>query len=276
MKNIAVVFAVLLLGIFFNSCDQKVKSDLPETNEQEVQAEEKGDSFLTQYPNAKKMQEIDERLDPEKRIESLAWQRQSNTGSATVQVEAYLNEDGLPMKIIEYFIDGNYQPDGQRHYYLENNKMIGFVEYASNWIDSLTANYSEKKTIYNDVEPVITQIRYADNVDKIEGVKWKTIRSEHHSLKKVNKILGGVEEFEPHFISVVKSDQLFLILGEPKPQTEERYTTAVRVDEMTPFIEDLLNNLDKYKFRPVNLTFKVVGGNNTPEYRVLTGIAWKE
>lgn len=274
MKNIAVVFAAFILGIFFNSCEQKVKDDLPELSEEKVETVEKDNSFLSEYPNAKKMKEIDDRLDPDKRIESLAWQKQSKSGSATVQVEAYLDEDGLPMKIIEYFIDGNYLPDGQRHYYLEDNKMIGFTEYASNWIDSLTANYSEKRTVYNDVEPVITQVRYADNVDKIEGVKWKTIRSEHHSLKKVNKILGGAEEFKPHFISVVKSEQLFLILGEPKPQTEERYTTAVRVDEMTPFIKDLLDNLDKYKFRPVNLTFKVVGGNNLPEYRVLTDIVW--
>ncbi|WP_159038572.1 hypothetical protein [Brumimicrobium mesophilum] len=276
MKNISLLFTVLIIGIFFNSCDQKVKEELPEVSKQPVQKTDDGNSFLEEYPNAKKMKEIDARLNPENSVESLAWQKQTKNGSETVQVVAYLNEDGLPMKITEYFIEGNYKPDGQRHYYLENNKMIGFMEGASIWLDSTTANYAEKRTIYNDLEPVITQVRYADNIDRIEGEQWKNIRQEHHSLEKVNKILAGADEFDPHFISVVKSEQLFLILGEPKPQTEERYTTAVRVDEMTPFITDLLDNLDKYKFRPVNLTFKVVGGNNLPEYRVLTDIAWKE
>jgi hypothetical protein len=276
MKKITAILSVLLFGLFLNSCDQKEKKSSPKVGKENIQETTETNSFLGEYPNARKMKEIDARIDPSNRVESLYWEKQTKYGSQFTQVTAYLNEDRLPMKITEFFIDGNFQPQGKRHYYLENNKMIGFLEQADKWIDSLNTNYSEKRTIYNDSEPVITQIRYADTYEAISDVKWKNIRQEHHSLEKVNNILSGTAEFEPHFISVIKADQLFLLLGEAKPNTEERYTTAVRVDEMTPFIEDLLNNLEKYKFRPINISFEVVGGNNAPEYRVLTDIDWKE
>jgi len=276
MKKITAILSVLLFGLFLNSCDQKEKKSSPKVGKENIQETTETNSFLGEYPNARKMKEIDARIDPSNRVESLYWEKQTKYGSQFTQVTAYLNEDRLPMKITEFFIDGNFQPQGQRHYYFENNKMIGFLEQADKWIDSLNTNYSEKRTIYNDSEPVITQIRYADTYEAISDVKWKNIRQEHHSLEKVNNILSGTAEFEPHFISVIKADQLFLLLGEAKPNTEERYTTAVRVDEMTPFIEDLLNNLEKYKFRPINISFEVVGGNNAPEYRVLTDIDWKE
>lgn len=276
MKNLAFIFTILTFGVFLNSCDQKEKQAVLEDSEEMIQESKDNKLFTEKYPNAKKMIEIDDRIDPARRVESLYWEKQTKNGSEFTQVTAYLNEDGLPMKITEYYIDGNFQPQGQRHYYLDENQLIAFSEQTDFWVDSNFTNYTEKRTIYSEMEPVVTQTRFASSYDEIEGVKWKDIRIEHHSLEKVNNILSGVEEFEPHFISVIKTDQLFILLGEDKPQTEERYTTAVRVDKMTPFIEELLNNLDKYKFRPVKITFEVVGGNNAPQYRVLTDISWKE
>lgn len=276
MKRNIAILSVLLIGMFLNSCDQKERVDNSENSNGNIENSSEDLSFYERYPNAKKMKEIDARINPSQRVESLAWEKQTENGSEFVQVSAYLNEDGLPMKFTEFYIDGNFQPQGQRHYYLENNSLIGFHEQTDSWIDSLTTNFTEKRTIFKDGKPVISQIRTARTYDKIDDIKWKETQTEEHSLKKVNNILTGAEEFQTHFISVIKTDQLFLLLGEPKPNTEERYTTAVRVDTMTPFIEDLLKNLDKYKFRPVNITFEVVGGNNTPEYRVLTNIAWKD
>lgn len=275
MKNTKLIlFIIVFSGLTF-SCDQKEKTKVLEESTNESGTPDNADVFM-QYENAKKMKEIDARIDPLKRVESLSWEKQTKDhGSEFTQVIAYLNEDELPMKIIEYFIDGNFRPQGERHYYLENNTLIAFQELSDFWIDSNITNYIEKRTIYNDNKPVITQSRSAYQYNEINDSIWKIIPEEHHSLKKVNKILSGTEEYKTHFISVIKGNNLFLLLGEDKPQTEERYTTAVRVDEMTPFIEDLLKNLEKYKFRPVEISFKVVGGNNEPEFRVLTNIAWK-
>jgi len=275
MKNTKLfLFIIVFSGLTF-SCDQKEKTKVLEESTNGSESLDNADAFM-QYANAKKMEEIDARIDPLKRVESLNWEKQTKDhGSEFTQVIAYLNEDELPMKIVEYFIDGNFRPQGERHYYLENNMLIAFQEFSDFWIDSNITNYIEKRTIYNDSKPVITQSRSAYQYNEINDSIWKIIPEEHHSLKKVNKILSGTDEYKTHFISVIKGNNLFLLLGEDKPQTEERYTTAVRVDEMTPFIEDLLNNLEKYKFRPVEISFKVVGGNNEPEFRVLTDIAWK-
>lgn len=275
MKNIKLFLSLFILIGLTISCEQKEKTE--ELSEDSTSIDSlANDSAFMQYANAKKMNEIDERLDVSKRVESLSWEKQTEDhGSEFTQVIAYLNEDGLPMKITEHFIDGNFRPQGERHYYLEDNKLIAFKEHVDFWIDSNITNYIEKRTLYNDDKPVITESRTADEFYEIEKSNWKIIPEEHHSLKKVNKILSGSDEFKTHFISVVKASNLFLLLGENKPQTEERYTTAVRVDEMSPFIEDLLNNLEKYKFRPVEIRFEVVGGGNEPEYRVLKDIEWK-
>src|SRR5690554_4819671 len=381
MKNIKVfLFFILLTGLTL-SCDQKEKiAEAGENNAietEETLSSEEGEDHpnqvaFRQYPNAKKIIEIDERVDPSRVVKSLRWEKQTKDhGSEFIQVTAFLNEDGFPMKITEQFIDGNFRPQGERNYYLEDQKLIAFIELADVWIDSNITNYIEKRTLYNDdmpvitqtrkaqdytqiefenwkniatehhslekvnkilngsgefqtyfisvikadkdrkstrlnsshvrisyiytlslhdalpifyIEkrtlynddmPVITQTRKAQDYTQIEFENWKNIATEHHSLEKVNKILNGSGEFQTYFISVIKADNLFILLGENKPQNQERYTTALRIDEMTPFIEDLLNNLDKYKFRPVDIEFTVVGGSNEAEYRVLTDIAWK-
>lgn len=274
MKRIIFYLPLITLTALFISCGDQSTIELEETSNE--QKSKDATSTFMMYENAKKMEEIDARLDKSERVESLSWEKQTKDhGSEFTQVIAYLNEDGLPMKITESFIDGNYRPQGERHFYLENNKLIAYQENTDFWVDSLTTKYMEKRTVYNDSEPVITQKRSAYQYTEINDSVWKIIPTEHHSLKKVNKILTGVEEFQTHFISVIKANDLFLLLGENKPQTEERYTTAVRVDEMTPFIEDLLKNLEEYKFRPVEISFEVVGGTNSPEFRVLKDIAWK-
>lgn len=285
MKNIKVfLFFILLTGLTL-SCDQKEKiAEAGENNAietEETLSSEEGEDHpnqvaFRQYPNAKKIIEIDERVDPSRVVKSLRWEKQTKDhGSEFIQVTAFLNEDGFPMKITEQFIDGNFRPQGERNYYLEDQKLIAFIELADVWIDSNITNYIEKRTLYNDDMPVITQTRKAQDYTQIEFENWKNIATEHHSLEKVNKILNGSGEFQTHFISVIKAENLFILLGENKPQNQERYTTALRIDEMTPFIEDLLNNLDKYKFHPVDIEFTVVGGSNEAEYRVLTDIAWK-
>src|SRR5690554_1323587 len=221
MKNITQLTLLVLFVLFFNACEQKEKDNSIKTaTEEELAAEETPEniSFSKNYPNAQKMKEIDARLNPSKRVESLYWEKQTESGSAFTQVVAYLNDDDLPMKIIEYFVEGNFKPQVQRHFYLENKKIIDFYEEEDKWIDSNLTNYTETRNIYNEEEPVVTQKRTAASYSDIGKTKWKNVPQEHHSLKKVNKILAGTDEFQLHFISVIKADQLFLLLGEAKPQ----------------------------------------------------------
>lgn len=261
--------------LLITSCDQKVKT----SEEQEINdvGDFNIDGDFIKFENAQKMDEIEARLDPLKMIRSLVWEKQfdDHEGSELIQVEAYLNDDGAPIKITEHIIGVNYAPQGDRNFYLENNEVIAYQENLDVWIDSMQNHYVEKRTVYEDGKAVLTQTRFAPTYEEIDYEEWKEIPTEQQSIDKINRLLNGTDEFETHFISVIKGNNLFLLLGENKDQVTDRYTTAVRVDEMTPFIEDLLDNLEKYKFRPINIQFTVVGGNNEPEFRVLTDISWK-
>ncbi len=276
MKSIKYLFVVVLLVLLTNACDQKEKSSDSTANEKEQLDKDviKNTQFM-ESSSAKKMEEINARIDPNQRVESLRWEKHTDHGSEFTTVAAYMNEDGMPMKIVEHFIDGNFRPEGKREYYLEDNKLIFTQEFKDVWLDSNLTQYVETKTIYKNEEPTMTLTRSAAFND-IQDSTWKEVPVEALSAKKVNDILKGQGRFETHFISVIKAKDLFLLLGENKEETMNRYTTAVRVDEMTPFIEDLLNHLDDYKYRPVEVGFKIVGGHNQPKFRALTSISWKD
>lgn len=270
-KTFLFIITALALGTV-SSCTQGEKTSNEETQTSTLEIDDFNASI-----NGKKMSEIDARIDPSHSAHSLVWERQIDGQPVELtEVIAYGDADGNLLKIEEKFLGAPYQPQGTRNYYLENDILIGVTEELDMWLDSLTSNWVEKRTIYDETGPQKTQMRSAYSYDEIEYEEWEDAPIEDYKLDKVNRILSGIEEFEPHFISVVKGESLFLILGENKKEVDNRYTTALRVDEMTPFIEDLLNNLEKYKFRPVNVRFTTVGGNNQPEFNVLTDISWKE
>lgn len=266
------IAALLLGGI---ACEQKQKSDEDFTDIQ-GEIDNLDDEFFS-HQNARKMLEIEDRLDPLKRINSLVWEKQFEDGNnQLVEVEAYLNDDGFIVKIIEFYTGSNYADQGERNFYLEDNKIIAITESKSYWIDAMNNHYLERRSVYENGELVSIHRRDAPNYEETQEEEWRIEEPISYSLDLVNDILAGEGEFETHFISVIKADQLFLLLGENKDQIHDRYTTAIRVDHMTPFIEDLLNNLDEYKFRPVNIQFTIAGGENEAQFRVLTNISWKE
>lgn len=275
MKNIKFLFLIgLFLGLAY-SCNQKEKSTLPVTRENDqTPSDSSNNTKFMQFSNAQKMEEINDRIDPEKRVESLRWEKNTDHGSEFLTVTAYIDDDGYPMKMVEHFIDGNMRPEGEREYYLENNKLICYQESKDVWIDSNLTQYVETKTVFNKDKPVMTLTRTAAYND-IQDSIWKKTRTDNPSMETVNNVLSSKGRFETHFISVIKANDLFLLLGENKKEVKDRYTTALRVDEMTPFIKDLLDHLDAYKFRPVDIKFKVVGGKGQAEFRVLTDIQWK-
>lgn len=268
MKYNLIFFALLI--IISSSCQQKTTST--DTRDNEVKDTT---SVEKVYPGQQKMEEINNRVTELEEVHSLYWEKYNEDQATFTEVIAYLNEDGVPVKMIEQYSNGSFQDQGSRYYYLEDSKIVAFEEKKDSWLDSNTFIYEEIQTFYNEQEPVSTRKRTSQSVNDIESSSWETVRPEPHTLTKVNKILSGSEEFETHFISVIEAQSgLFLLLGEPKEK--DRYQTAVRVDEKTPFIEDLLSNLEAYKFRPIQIQFMIEGGNGSPQFQVLTDAKWKD
>ncbi len=263
---------VLILSVLTASCSQKTKrsstNDKVSDNDSVVTVEEN-------YLGQDKMEEINTMLDDLELVRSLRWEKINDDGRSFTEVTAYINDDGVPVKITEEFSQGNFNDQGKRHFYLEDNKLVAFEENKDAWLDSNTFVYEETQTFYNENEPVATRKRTANSVEEIESSSWKTVRPESHTLTKVNKILSGSDEYETHFISIIEANSgLFLLLGEPKDKN--RYQTAVRVDEENEFIKDLIANYEDYKYRPIEIQFVIEGGNGQPQFQVLTAAKWKD
>lgn len=262
---------VLSISLFFASCEQKTNNSTQKKSDSEKDTAQ----VVKKYPSQQKMREINEVVHELEEVHSLRWEKIGEDQTTFREVIAYLNDDGEPLKIIEQYSNGNFQDQGKRHFYLENGKLIAFEDKRDAWLDSNTFVYEEIQTFYNDQEPVMTRKRTAGSVSEIETSEWKTVRPESHTLTQVNKILSGEDEFQTHFISVIEAQQgLFLLLGENKE--ENRYQTAIRVDEKTPFIEDLLANYEEYKYRPIEIQFKIEGAAGQPQFQVLTNARWKD
>ncbi|MFA5575176.1 MAG: hypothetical protein WC994_09030 [Brumimicrobium sp.] len=267
MKNIIFVLALLA---FSTACEQKIKTG----SENELVGQE-----LAGSAHEKIIQEIESRIDEGMKVQSLQWEKQTEQhGSEFIEVEAYLNPDGKAIKIVEYYILGNYQPQGEKIYYLNNGEIVAYRENIDFWVDSLNTNYREIQTFFENGKAIKSQTRVSISYDDIQFQEWEDTELDIPSLEKINQILNGEGRFQPHFISVIKGDNAtFLLLGEPKELGEERYTTAVRVDVIDDFMQDLLKNQETYKFKPVDIQFRIEGnGITTPIFRVLTNIQWKE
>lgn len=259
------------MGFFlFCACEQKKK----ETFTQETKENNKSSEFVDSFIN--KAQEIDLLADKELTpVKSLRWEKNDETSSSFVEVETFINEDGYPLKVVEYFSDGNYGKEGQKVYYLEENKVFAADYIYDEWIDSSNSILIEKQIFLEDEKPTYSRSRSADYIEDLVEAKWSEIRPEPIYPERAYDILGGEEPFKTHFISTIEGQgSLFLLLGEPKK--EDRYVTTVMVGEVTPFLEDLLNNKEKYKYRPIKISFDIVGGNGEPEFRVLRTAEWED
>ncbi|MEX1192100.1 MAG: hypothetical protein WEA99_09010 [Brumimicrobium sp.] len=266
------LFATLIIIGFITSCSQKTKSDSESIAEDETPTKEQEEIIAET-----KMYEIENATDSFQEVRSLVWEKTMDDNSEFVEVKAYINDAGYPSKILESFSEGNFKEQGERHYYFENNDLIAVAKKADKWIDSNSFSYVETETFYENDKPKLSRTRSSDYIDNIDEEEWEVIRPKEHNdqLKRVEAILKGEGKFKTHFISVIRGqNELFLLLGEPKK--DKRFVTTVKVEEMTPFIEDLITNMDEYKFKPINVQFRIVGGGGNPEFRVLTEANWEE
>ena len=276
---------IICSAMVFTSCEQKSKGEETSTEENKADSLTTTDSS-SDLISMKKKQEINANLKSYSIKQSLRWEKQKENaapdggqGSEFLKVEAYLNDDESPVKIVEHFSMGNFKPQGERTYYLEDDKLIAYTVSKTSWIDSNRNELIELQSFYKDGEPFLTRKRSTgpEVTSKIEDQEWEEMEAKHHSLDQVTDILEGKNEFHTHFISVISANnQLFLLLGEDKPKDKERYTTAVLVPKKIPIIEDLLEHLEEYKFRPLDIKVKVVGGKNKPIFRVLTEMEWED
>jgi hypothetical protein len=264
-------FIWMVLIVVFASCDQKSKSK----SSVEEQEEDKSLEWIVTEAQKKK-EEIDNiATEALKSVKSLRWEKTTDDFSSFVEVTAFLDEKGALNKVKEFFYDGTERKQGEYIFYLERDEVFATVEQVDAWMDSNYVVLNEKETYYKDGEPFQARLRSAQSIDEIASEEWEKVRPERLSIERAMRVLESKGEFKTHFLSYIQgAESLFLLLGEPKEAN--RFTTALRVDEMTPFIFELLENAEENRFKEVEVTFSVVGGGSEPEFRVLNSIDWKE
>ena len=267
----------LALGVvLFLSCDQKSKSNEGDASLDSNRSTVSSTDTELSLGEQKLMEFLNSEHTGLSLVQSLRWELMSDKNPKMIEAYALLNADGNPVKIVESYAFGNFGNEGEREYYFDQEELYAIIDRYDEWVDSNYAVYNEKQLFYEAGEPVACKQRSADFAEEIERQPWKVIRPENLSnAGEVRDLLSGEGRFKTHFISYIESgESLFLLLGEPKEK--ERMHTAVMIQEMTPFLRDLLTNYKTNKFRPMEIEFDVVGGNGEPEFRVLRNAKWAD
>lgn len=208
-------------------------------------------------------------------VRSLRWEKATQEGSEFIEVSAFVNADEFPLKLTEYFSEPGYGREGENFYYLENNQLIAVRSIYDEWIDSNTMQVVEQEHYFKNGKPTYSRIKRASFLDELPDQKWEQIRTEAPSIERAYKILKSEPPFTTTFISFIQGEEsLFIVLGEPKD--EDRFITALKIANKDPIIEKLYKNIEANKYKPLDISFEISGGNGYPEFRVLKDIEWAE
>lgn len=189
--------------------------------------------------------------------ESLRFEKE---GGFVEKATAYYLNDTL-VKVQENYKNGHEGNGGVRVYYFDGeDDLIAVLHNYEDWSDPEIVVYTEKRSFYENGNPVQTQLRASDFYEDLENTPFEVVRNEQHDTKTVLNLVNETGLFQPHFGGVIKTneEQLYLVLGEPN--VDVGYFSAVMVNEKDDFIDDLLKNKEKYMNQPLHVDFYVTTG----------------
>ncbi len=272
MKAALFTLIIFILSLTI-SCEQKEKSSQNDRTEEKA-TKEQPKADWSSADRLKEEIELAIANDELQLVKSLKWEKQSENINLHEEVEAYLNSQGDLVKVIEYFGNSEERKEGQRIFYFNQGTVALTTELIDVWQEDGGFVLTEREIAYENEVPTQGRQRSANAIEELETQPWSKARAEEVPFTTAKQVLESEGPFKTHYLTFVQGEEaLFLLFGEPK--REDRFVTALRVDEMTPFIFELLENSDENRFKEVVITFKVVGGLNQPEFRVLETIDWK-
>lgn len=280
MKLKGFIIALFAGVVLLYSCEQKSKANKSkeETHLEDASKINEKESFSQLEL---KVEEI-EGLCANDLIEnkSLMWEKANTDSPEFIQITSFIDQTGAPYKIIEEYksivIDdaGN---EGRHIYYLDDGQLFAYYHQYDRWSDSMNAMLFDEQHFIDEKtnEPFYARQRSSDAIEYLNDAEWKTIRPSFPDLKRYEAVINHLTPFQTHFLSFVETDYaLFLVLGEPKEANEPRFQTAVVANPKEPFVQDLLKNKEKYKFRKMEITFTTDGGGNSPVFSILQSAKW--
>lgn len=209
---------------------------------------------------------------------SLLWEKTGNVQPELIQITSFIDQTGTPYKIIEEYNNGEELAQEGRHiYYLDNGAIFAYFHQYDKWISQTAALLYDEQHFFdlNTGNAIENRIRSSEAEEYLEEAEWQKTTPAQPDLSRAELILNAEEPYQTHFLSLIESDYgLFLLLGEPKEASESRFQTTVAANPEQPFIQDLLRQKEKYKFKKLKIAYTFEGGGNEPVFTVLQSAEW--
>ncbi|MCC5924383.1 MAG: hypothetical protein JJT77_11400 [Crocinitomicaceae bacterium] len=224
----------------------------------------------------KYIQEIDENLDKFQKIESLSWHKIVDDKNIMLEVEAYIDEFGSILKLAEKYNNETIQELGAKEFYLKHDALVATKHTTDNLLEDGSYQARRITTYYEDGEPLLSYIQQASFIEELTETDKKELKNTVSlSIQESLDALNNEGAFTTYYLSYVESgNSIFLVLGEPKPVN--RFSATVLVKEVTPFIQQLIDNPEKYQYQKVNIVYRSIGGNGQPRFKLLEEIKFAE
>lgn len=270
-------FLMTVVGaVLFFSCEQKVKDEVwKDDSLPKLPALKDGGISDYEYILSK-VEKIESKLATDYSvIRSLRWEYSSDSVGEAVEILAFFDTDGFPVKIVEDYYEQAEERKGEKTFYYEKEQLIFSENIYDQWKDVEGGKIFADQFFYEQDELVYVRHKEVDEVSDLEKTSWEeTDDFEKISAQRATEIIQQLPPYRTHFLSIIESNNaLFLLLGEPKDG--DRFVTTLKVEDKTvPFIQDLLRNRKEYRYRPLMVQFDIVGGDRSPEYRVIKGAKW--
>ena len=276
MKTNRYIYLFCIILVCSYACEQKAKID---QKKPVALTEERETELLDLLMD--KVEEVEELCENELlENKSLLWERTGKDNSELIQVTAYNNQSGSPYKIIEKYNNGeNPGQQGQRVYYFNEGRLFAYYHQYDKWLNDTYAQLIDEQHFFDEEsgDDILSRKRTSDAIEDLNDSPWESVTPEEPNLDLAQAVLESKKPFETHFLSFIESEYgLFLLLGEPKETDEPRYQTAVAVNPAEPFIQDLIQNKEKYKFKKLAVSFSFEGGGSQPLFAVVQFAEWVE
>ena len=155
-------------------------------------------------------------------------------------------------------------------HYFRNGRRIASKE-IYNEGEGENEMFFERVTYYDEnEEPIISKRRSARFEDYLENEMFDVIEPVNVPMDRLQRALSNEGEFNTKFMGIISQAGLFYIqVGEGK---KDGFTTTLVVQQVTPLIQDMINNPDKYKGKEVDVDFREMPDGQGYTFQALLGI----
>jgi hypothetical protein len=254
--------------LLFAAC--QTKSESPETTEK------KPEQVVINLANEAQMDarrtEIDSIVSKAGLIASSLYYSKGETGES-IEVNGYMNEDNVILKVEELFNDGNGKNSGRRLYYLNGGAPFMTIEEFDD-VSQTPTQFVDRISYYDQKGKVLkTKMRQGPLQDITETLPYTPAPLNSVSIARAMRALNQEKEFETTFQGFIHQDVFsYISVGENRPNG---FHSALRLDYKDPLIVALSANEKGYIGEPLRVNYQKHTDDSGFQFQVYAGGEFK-